>query len=871
MSEVIRILQLEDSATDAELIRRNLQRDGFVVEARRVETREAYMAEVENFTPHVILSDFSLPHFDGLSALEFAHENYPHVPFIFVSGTINEDTAIAAMRGGATDYVLKTNLKRLVPTVQRALKEVHSRAQRINAESRFRDLIEFSPHAIVVLNEFGNIEVINARTEAMFGFTRKQLVGRSYRSLNEGDDSRITRLITDFYDACQNGDVQGHLAAPRAAFESNIKRKDGSVFPAEISLSPMKVGSVLWVSGVIVDISERKAQEKKIARLHRLQLVRSHTNAAGMRIRDQATLCQKNCESFVHDGQFAMAWIGLLGAHSDEGKVIAFADADERHVEQVHLSTSAGSAQAHHPANLAMRENRVVVFNDFSHEPQAAPVEAFGYEQKIGAMAALPLVTNGAVIGVIVLYAYESGYFNQEEIALLDQLAGDVATALEHQKSQDRLSYIAYYDSLTGLANRILFVERLQKAIDSAASKAGGRVAIVLLDIDRFRNINDSFGRAVGDLVLVEVALRLRNCNFTPECVARLGSSSFAILFNTLRTDDELVAEIESNLAYKMAKPIGLDGKEIRVSFHAGTAIFLSHGASAEELMRNASAALHNAKRNKVTHLLYSAVMNASLAEQMVLESRLKRAIEAQQFVLHYQPKIDLASGTLVGLEALIRWQDPEQGLVPPGRFIGILEETGLIAEVGMWVMREAHRQYQDWVCRGFLPPRIAVNVSQLQIRQRHFMEDVLELVGQGSGASLEIEITESLFMEDLSDSIAKLAVLRAAGITIAIDDFGTGFSSLSCIAQLPIDTLKIDRSFITDINKSANHMTLVSTIIALAHGLNLKVVAEGVETEEQSHLLKLLRCDQIQGYLFSRPLPVADVEKMLAAKANPI
>ncbi len=865
----IRILQLEDSVTDAELICRNLQREGFDIESRRVETKDRYEAEVEAFDPHLILSDYSLPHFDGLSALEFAHENHPDIPFIFVSGTINEDTAIAALRGGATDYVLKTNLKRLVPAVHRALKDVNTRAARIQAETRFRDLIEFSPSAIIVLNEIGKIETINARTEALLGYKRNELIGQSYRILEDGKQNTLSLILQKFHDSYKEKELQGEVMAPLPAFENDVKRKDGSTFSAEISLSPLKIGSALWISGVVTDITERNAQAQRIARLHRIQMVLTHINAAGIRVRERTALCQKNCESLVKYGGFAMAWIGLLEPDSKQGKIIAWSGVNNGYVEQVNLSADPNAPQAQRPANLAMSENRIVVCNDIANDATMVASKDLAVQNGFCSMAALPLVTNGTVIGALALYAHEIDFFNLDEIVLLKQLAADLVFALEHQQSQARLSYLAYYDSLTNLPNRTLFESRLRDSLKLHEATTSSRSVVVLLDVDRFRLINDTFGRDIGDLVLKEVAARLEASSFAPECIARLDSSCFALMFNSTLPEDVLVEQVNSNLAATMTKPAQLAGKDIRISFRAGTAIFPDHGDNAQVLIGNASAALYSAKTSKVPHLLYSAAMNSGVAEQIALESRLKLAIEKQQFSLHYQPKMDLASGHLVGLEALIRWHDPERGMVPPFQFIGMLEETGLILEVGLWVMQEAHRQHREWIQRGLAPPRIGVNVSQLQIRQRNFIDQVLQLVADGPSQALEIEITESLFMEDPSESIEKLVALRQAGVTIAVDDFGTGYSSLSYIAQLPIDALKIDRSFITDIGKSANHMALVSTIIALAHSLNLKVVAEGVETAEQSHLLRLLRCDQVQGYLYSRPLPASDIEVTLQSALN--
>ena len=389
----------------------------------------------------------------------------------------------------------------------------------------------------------------------------------------------------------------------------------------------------------------------------------------------------------------------------------------------------------------------------------------------------------------------------------------------------------------------------------------------MLIDIDRFRNINDSLGRAAGNALLKEVAQRLLVANPDTRFVARIDSNCFALIVQCGFDGAEVAQLLKSTLALRMAAPFALTGKELRLSFKAGVAMYPLHGNAADTLLRNAEAALHNAKRSKLPHLYYNAGMNARIAEKLAMENRLKLALEQNQFVLHYQPKIDLASGALIGLEALIRWDEPGQGLIPPNQFIPLLEETGLIVEVGKWVIAQAHWQYQEWAARGLAPPRIAVNVSPLQMREINFVNHVLHILAQADPSEIEIEITESMLMDDLDDNIEKLKLLRAAGIMVAIDDFGTGYSSLSYIARLPIDTLKIDRSFVINMASNGNQYQLVSTIISLAHALKLKVVAEGVETAAQAMLLKQLSCDQIQGFLYSRPLPARAIDAMLAER----
>jgi EAL domain-containing protein (putative c-di-GMP-specific phosphodiesterase class I) len=322
-------------------------------------------------------------------------------------------------------------------------------------------------------------------------------------------------------------------------------------------------------------------------------------------------------------------------------------------------------------------------------------------------------------------------------------------------------------------------------------------------------------------------------------------------------SEEQLGRRIEGRLDEIFASPFLVAGTELRISARMGIAVFPGDGADADTLFRNAEAALKKAKATAERYLFYTQEMTERIAEKLSLENRLRQAIEKEEFVLHYQPKVDLENRGIVGVEALIRWQSPELGLVPPMKFIPLLEETGLILQVGSWALRRAALDHRTWAERGLKPPRVAVNVSPIQLRQRDFVRDVEHAIMEGiAPVAIDLEITESLIMQDIHATIEKLILLRKLGLQVAIDDFGTGYSSLAYLARLPVETLKIDRSFVITMLEDPNTTTLVHTMITLAHSFQLKVVAEGVESEEQANMLRLLGCDQMQGYLFSKPLP---------------
>jgi diguanylate cyclase (GGDEF)-like protein len=434
--------------------------------------------------------------------------------------------------------------------------------------------------------------------------------------------------------------------------------------------------------------------------------------------------------------------------------------------------------------------------------------------------------------------------------------------------AHERLDYLAYYDALTGLANRSLFVERVAQ-FERSATHDGHQVALLVLDLERFRYVNETLGRDAGDALLRQVAEWLTVTVGDPNLLCHLGADRFAVVLPDVTADRQVARLVESLVQTMADHAFRLGDAQYRVTARFGVALFPDDGDSTDLLFKRAEAALKKAQERGERYLFFAQAMTDAVAGRLALENDLRRALDQGEFVLHYQPKVNLRTGKVIGAEALIRWNDPRTGLVPPGRFIPVLEETGLIHAVGTWALRQAIDDYRRWQDAGLVGVRIAVNVSPLQMRDRDFVAGIAAMVGtDGSAAAgLEVEITEGMVMHDVAGGIAILDALRAMGITVAIDDFGTGFSSLGYLAKLPIDTLKIDRSFINEMTLSADGNSLVTTIIQLARALRLKVVAEGVETAEQRQLLYLLGCDEMQGFLFSKAVPSAEFEAKFLAK----
>jgi diguanylate cyclase (GGDEF)-like protein/PAS domain S-box-containing protein len=651
------------------------------------------------------------------------------------------------------------------------------------------------------------------------------------------------------------------------AIEARLRRFDGAYRWWLIRAVPLldAAGQVIKWFGTCTDVHDLRESEIRIKRLNRVYAALAQINALIARKPGRDELLREACRVAVELGGLQLAWIGMVGREPGVVDPVAsagkFADLFETAPHAVFECGDGSTSRV----GQALRERTTQVVNDFGdgHRLLRDEMEDLG----IHSFAIIPLVVEGEVIGVFGLYGQEAGYFDEKEMHLLEELASNICLAIENLEKQKRLDYLAYYDPLTGLANRTLFLDRLSQHMRGSAI-AGHQVALFLFDLGRFKNINDSLGRAAGDCLLKQVADWLTLRSGDTSLLARTGPDQFAVVMPHVRPDGNLARLIEKGLASLGHHPFELAGAVVRVTAKVGAAIFPKDGATAEALFQGAEAALRHAKAGGDRCVFHNGTMTDSAAGKLSLENQLRRALDNGEFLLHYQPKVNLASGLVAGAEALIRWNHPEQGLVPPGKFIPILEETGLIHDVGRWAMRKAIEDYLRWCDAGLPAVRIAVNVSSLQLRSRAFVEEVAQVVGIDPRAApgLELEITESMVMGDINHGIASLKAIRDMSVTVALDDFGTGFSSLSYLARLPLDTLKIDRSFINDMDASPDGLALVSTIISLAHSLGHKVVAEGVETAEQARLLRLLRCDEMQGFHFGRPVPSADFESSYLA-----
>ncbi len=699
----------------------------------------------------------------------------------------------------------------------------------------------------------------NARNAARLGTDPDRMIGRTVRDVNLAlTKNWQSAAIEAALDGKPQHDeiIWSHVSGEKHAYER---------FMVPDLDAP---GGLRGCTSVWLDITARQEAENRIRRLNRLYAVMSNINAALVRVKSLSDLADEACRIAVEHGGFGVAWIGMRDETTGRLRSLSWAGEDAQVFAGMEDTAPDSGGERVGLLTQCIREKRPVFNNDISAQvlPDGSRRQravALGYLSVI----VLPLMVNGKVAGLFGMIAREKNFFTDEEVRLLTDLSGDVAFALEVIEKEKRIDYLAYYDLLTALPNRNLLHERLGQLLQAAAPR-GARVAALVVDVRRFRFVNESIGRQSGDNTIREFARRLFESWPERDNVGRMSGDRFALLLGEYANESELLLAIEHTVINAIQPPFSVDGHHFSLSAVAGIAVFPDDGGDVDTLFKNAEAALVQAKVASEPYMFYQPQMNARMVHTLLLESKMRLALEHEQFVLHYQPKVRTQGARIAGFEALIRWNDPDGRLVGPNEFVPILEEIGMINEVGLWALRRVLRDQAEWRKCGLDVPRVAVNVSAVQLRRRDFTDQMRALLANNSGQALDIEITESLLMEDIEGCIEKLKVIRDLGVKISIDYFGTGYSSLSYLSRLPVHALKIDRSFIEGMMKNSENMSIVSSVISLAHALKLKVIGEGVETDEQCRVLLELECDEIQGYLVSRPVPANEVVRMLQQNA---
>src|SRR6266480_1826409 len=699
----LRVLLIEDSQSDAELAMWRLKQAGYVCTFRcvvnEIEMRAALRAEL----PDLILSDFSLPGFDGMSALAVARAEATGVPFIFLSGTIGEERAIEALKCGAIDYVLKSNPKRLVPAIQRALDE------------------------------------------------------------------------------------------------AALRRKN-------------------------------QAAEQHVARLAVVLQTLSAINSALVRIQNRDEALAETCRLAHRIGGYPLTMVALLNPATRMARPIGWAGYDFLEQPWEEFPVAVHESGDTSLMGRVIRSGEAVLCEDIATYADVIQAREALSAAGIRSLACLPLRVDNTPVGALLCGTRSPTVIAQDEWLLLVELASNLSFALQYLDKQNAVHFLSYFEPLTGLAKRALFCERLTR-LQARRSGSPPRLAVTVFDI------------------------------------AHLRGGTFACV-NALRENDTGdLRTLDDELMRLFAEPFRIDGRDVVAEIKSGVACYPQNNIEPHDLVQNAEAALKEAKTSGERHLHHRVEMNAELAQRLSMEQRLRAALETDQFRLYYQPKIALRNGRVAGVEALLRWQDPETGLVAPAVFLPLLESAGLMTAAGTWVIRQAASDCRAWRLQGLPPLRVAVNVSPPELRRRKIADEILECIGDLAGDpdwGVDLEITEGVLSGDASSCVNALRLLRAAGMRIAIDDFGTGFSSLGRLSELPIDTLKIDRSFTSRLPTDRKSGTLVSTIIALARAFDMTTVAEGVENRAQLDYLLREGCDESQGYLHTKPLPRSEFEAWL-------
>jgi PAS domain S-box-containing protein/diguanylate cyclase (GGDEF)-like protein len=748
----------------------------------------------------------------------------------------DEDNRIIALRGTAQDI---TDRKRAEQNLQQR-------------EVQLRAFLNESPSLMFMKDMQGRYVFVNDRFKQAFGLRPEQILFHTDAEIFPQEQA--TRFVAQDARALSTRsafvaeEVAHYLDGPHTSLTAKFP-----IFDVD--------GTIINLGGIATDVTDWKRAVVSLERANRALRVLSAVNQALTRAESEHALLGRVCDIMVDLGGYRMAWIGFL--EHDEGKSIrpvAQTGYEAGYLQGVAI-TWADTERGRGPTGTAARTGKIQVSMNIGSDPRMAVWRDDALKRGYASSIALPLVHETVTIGVLSIYARETDAFQDDEVRLLEELAADLAfgivthrSLVERHRAEARAERLANYDLLTELPNRVQLIIRLGAAIEDARLH-GYPLALLTLGIDRFSEIQDGIGIAGADELLKNVASRLLMVAGEGNFLARIAGELFALVIP--KADARLTRMSAARLQEIVSNPFEFAGIPLDVQATIGVALYPAHGADPDSLIRRSDIAIRQARAAGTGYAVYSGENETESPSRLTLLADLRRAIKDDGLVLFYQPKIDVLSGTVCGVEALVRWQHPERGLVPPNDFIPLAEHTGLIRPITYWVMEAALKQIADWRRLGIEIP-IAMNVSPNNLRDPEFLEH-LEALRANSGASfdsLELELTETAVMEDPARSHAALARIGDMGARISIDDFGTGHSSLSYIATLPVHALKIDRSFVLNMMQQPRHRAVVAAAISLAHSLGLRVVAEGIETAGQAEALIGQGCDELQGYFFCKPLP---------------
>lgn len=812
----IKVLLVEENAADARLIQEALV--GMGTHAFRVEWVTRLSDAIERLGwkgIEVVLLDLELPDASGIEVFNQVSLSAPDALVLILSSSSDDELAHQAVQNGAYDYFDKTHID--VHWLPRAMSYITARkaAQDALNESneRFRAMSDASPLGIFVSDREGNCVYTNAAYHKISGLELEQTLGTKWTQAIHPEDK--PRVLANWHESLRS----------QTLFQSEFRflRADGSIVWTRLNAAAMLKGQkVIGRVQTVEDITERKMTESVLHSFKEALFEEKERAQVTLNSIGDAVLTTDLAGHVTYLNQVAEEMTGWCQVEA-LGQPLA---------EVFKIVNGVTHEAAENPAQRAIAEDVTVGL-----AADTVLIRRDGFETTIEDSSAPIHNRDGKVVGAVLVFR-------------------DVS---ESRTMALKMSYLAQHDFLTSLPNRMLLMERLTQAI-RMAQRHRKQAALLFLDLDNFKHINDSLGHAIGDQLLQSVADRLLACARATDTVCRQGGDEFVILLAEIDEPQD-AAHVAEKLLNAFVLPHIVEEHELHVTASIGISIYPDDGHNVDAMIQNADTAMFHAKANgRNNYQFFRADMNTRAVHRQAVEKNLRRALLQGEFVLYYQPKINLVTGMASGIEALIRWQDPHLGLVYPEQFIPIAEECGLIVPIGRWVLREACRQVQAWVDMDQHLP-VAVNISAVEFQHKDFLAELAMILDETGLAPqyLELELTESILMQDAEASVAVLEKLKAMGVRLAIDDFGTGYSSLSYLKRFPIDTLKIDQSFVHDINTGANDDTIVSAVIGMGRNLRHRVIAEGIETQEQLDFLRSQHCEEGQGFLFSHPLPAED------------
>jgi len=731
------------------------------------------------------------------------------------------------------------------------------------AEQKYRSIFENAVEGIFQTSIEGKYLIANPMLARIYGYDSVEELTANLTDIQHQLYVNPERR-TEFIGLLQNQDIV-------RGFESEVYRRDGNkIWILENARAIRGTdGQLLSCEGTVEDITERKRAE--VALLRRDRLLQGVAEAT------HYLLTNSDCEQAIAQSLTA------LGTAAQVDRVYIFENHPHPQTGEIAMSTRFEWTQPNIPSILHQVRWQNL---PYTHSGLTRWYRTLSLGQSISGIvrffpkAEQKLLMQDQVVSVLIapIFVEEAfwGYiglddchsereWSKNEESILMAIAASIGAVLQRRWTEDMIRYQAFHDLLTGLPNRILFGDRLLQAL-TQAQRHQSMMAVMFLDLDRFKTINDSLGHAIGDQLLQHSAQRLVSCLRESDLVARWGGDEFTLLLPHVSCAED-AAQIAQRILEVMQPAFNLEGHELHVTSSIGIALSPQDGTDAQSLLKNADAALYRAKdQGRNNYQFYTAAISSEVSELLILNNSLHHALERREFVIYYQPQINIGMGQITQMEALLRWQHPDLGLIPPQKFISLAEENGLIIPIGEWVLKVACAQCKTWQAMGLPPVRIAVNLSVRQFQQPHLAEKIMQVL-QTTGLHstlLELEITETAAMQNIDFSIGILHELRAMGVRISMDDFGSGYSSLGHLKKFPLDALKIDRSLIQDLTDSPDDVAIITAMITLGQGLKLAVVAEGVETESQMNCLRSLHCQEMQGYYFSPPLDAPTATQFL-------